>query len=258
MTDDDHSLAGNVTSLTGLAREKLTDVPSVVARLDRISRVAAALRPLGEDDGMACFARLYLQITRDVLKAYDDRSLFRCGDFVIELDIAFAQRYLDAIHSHGTAGEKAPACWEILFDRRQEAGIDPWRFAATGVNAHVNFDLAFALLDVWEKFPDAPFGTTDAQYDDYRAINTIFERNMDSLCQKFDAPWSDVGGHDSHLRQGGQRPRRPARRRHPRPRLDLRRAHVAQPGRARLPLGPPGDAGQGRDGLREGAHLSRP
>jgi Family of unknown function (DUF5995) len=203
MTDDDHSLAGNVASLTGLARQELTDVPSVIDRLDRISRVAAALRPLGEDDGMACFARLYLQITRDVLKAYDDRSLFRCGDFVIELDIAFAQRYLDAIHAHGTAGEKAPACWEILFDRRQEAGIDPWRFAATGVNAHVNFDLAFALLDVWEKFPDAPFGTTDAQYDDYRAINTIFERNMDSLCQEFDAPWSDVGGHDSIFDKAG-------------------------------------------------------
>lgn len=203
MTDDDHSLAGNVASLTGLARQELTDVSSVVARLDRISRVAAALRPLGEDDGMACFARLYRQITEDVLKAYDDRSLFRCGDFVIELDIAFAQRYLDAILAHGTAGEKAPACWEILFDRRQEAGIDPWRFAATGVNAHVNFDLAFALLDVWEKFPDAPFGTTDAQYDDYRAINTIFERNMDSLCRKFDAPWSDVGGHDSIFDKAG-------------------------------------------------------
>jgi Family of unknown function (DUF5995) len=203
MTDDDHSLAGNVASLTGLARDELTDVPSVVARLERISRVAAALRPLGEDDGMACFARLYLQITEDVLKAYDDRSLFRCGDFVIELDIAFAQRYLNAILAHGTAGEETPACWEILFDRRQEAGIEPWRFAATGVNAHVNFDLAFALLDVWEKFPDAPFGTTDAQYDDYRAINTIFERNMDSLCREFDAPWSDVGGHDSIFDKAG-------------------------------------------------------
>lgn len=76
-------------------------------------------------------------------------------------------------------------------------------FAATGVNAHVNFDLAFALLDVWERFPDAPFGTTDAQYDDYRAINTIFERNMDSLCREFDAPWADVGGNDSIFDKAG-------------------------------------------------------
>lgn len=203
MTDDDHSLAGNVASLTGLARQELTDVPSVVDRLDRISRVAAMLRPQGEKDGVACFARLYHQITEDVLTSYEDRSLFRCGDFIIELDIAFAQRYLDAIHAYGTPGQEAAACWTILFDRRQEEGVDPWRFAATGVNAHVNFDLAFALLDVWERFPDAPFGTTDAQYDDYRAINTIFERNMDSLCREFDAPWADVGGNDSIFDKAG-------------------------------------------------------
>ena len=67
-------------------------------RLDRIRDGRGRLRPLGEDDGIACFARLYHQITRDVLEAYEDRSLFRCGDFVIELDLAFAQRYLDAIH----------------------------------------------------------------------------------------------------------------------------------------------------------------
>jgi hypothetical protein len=202
MTDENHTLAGNVASLTGLAREELTDVPSVVDRLKRIAAVAESLRPLGEKDGMACFARLYRQITEDVLTSYDNGSLFRCGRFIIELDIAFAQRYLDAILAHGT-GQRTPECWSLLFERRQEEGIVPWRFAAAGVNAHVNFDLAFALLDVWEKFPDAPFGTTDAQYDDYRAINTIFERNMDSLCEDFDAPWSDVGGHDSIFDRAG-------------------------------------------------------
>lgn len=201
--NDDHSLAGNVNSLTGLAREKLTDVPSVVARLTDIATMAATLQPLGQDDGMACFARLYRQITEDVLASYRNGSLFRCGTFIIELDIAFAQRYLDAIHAHGTAGQRAPECWELLFERRQETGVEPWRFAAAGVNAHVNFDLAFALLDVWEQHPDQPLGTVEEQYDDYRAINTIFERNMDSLCGEFDAPWSDVGGDGSLFDRAG-------------------------------------------------------
>ncbi|MHC1562562.1 DUF5995 family protein [Actinomycetospora sp. C-140] len=201
--NDDHTLAGNLGSLTGLARPALTDVPSVVDRLKKISTVAATLQPRGEDDGVACFSRLYQQITEDVLASYENRSLFRCGDFIIELDIAFAQRYLDAMLAHGTPGATVPGCWQLLFDRRQEDGIEPWRFAATGVNAHVNFDLAFALLDVWERHPDAPLGTTDEQYDDYRAINTIFERNMDSLCGKFDAPWSDVGGDGSLFDKAG-------------------------------------------------------
>jgi Family of unknown function (DUF5995) len=201
--NDDRTLAGNVHSLAGLARTPVTDVPSVVDRLERITAVAGTLQPLGEHDGVACFARLYRQITQDVLTSYEDRSLFRCGDFIIELDIAFAQRYLDAIDAHGTAGQQAPECWSLLFDRRQEEGIEPWRFAAAGVNAHVNFDLAFALLDVWESHPDQPLGTVEEQYDDYRAINTIFERNMDSLCRTFDAPWSDVGGDRSFFDTAG-------------------------------------------------------
>src|SRR4051794_34230818 len=93
----DNTLSGNVNSLTGLARTPLTDVPSVVERLKRITAVAGTLPPLGEHDGVACFTRLYQQITEDVLTSYEDRSLFRCGDFIIQLDIAFAQRYLDAI-----------------------------------------------------------------------------------------------------------------------------------------------------------------
>ena len=78
--NDDRSLAGNADSLTGLAREELTDVPSVVDRLERITAVAEALQPLGEKDGMACFARLYHQITQDVLKSYQDHSRFGCVD----------------------------------------------------------------------------------------------------------------------------------------------------------------------------------
>lgn len=203
MPESTDALAGNLQSLAGLTRPRLTDVPSVVDRLEKIAHASATLTPRGDDDGIACFSRLYLRITQDVLASYEQRSLFRCGDFILELDVAFAQRYLDALAAHTAGGSPAPGCWQLLFDRRRDEDVAPWRFAAAGVNAHVNFDLAFALLDVWEAHADEPLGTVEEQYDDYRAINTIFERNMDALCNEFDAPWSDVGGDGSFFDRAG-------------------------------------------------------
>lgn len=191
----------NLAALAKLAEPRCDDVPDVIERLARIAERAAALAPRRHDDGIACFTRLYHQITVDVLDGYRAGELFSCpGDFILELDVAFARRYLDALVAH--ARGSAPDCWTVLFDRRQDEDTEPWRFAAAGVNAHVNFDLAFALLDVWERHR-VPLGTPRQQYDDYLAINTIFERNMDELCNSFDAPWSDVGGHGSIFDRAG-------------------------------------------------------
>jgi hypothetical protein len=191
----------NLAALAKLAEPTCDDVPGVIGRLERIADRAAALAPRGRDDGIACFTRLYHQITVDVLDGHRSGELFSCpGDFILELDLAFARRYLDALAAH--ARRSAPECWELLFDRRQDEHTEPWRFAAAGVNAHVNFDLAFALLDVWERHR-VPLGPTAAQYADYLAINTIFERNMDELCNDFDAPWSDVLGDGSFFDRAG-------------------------------------------------------
>ncbi|WP_433787740.1 DUF5995 family protein [Actinomycetospora sp. CA-101289] len=191
----------NLAALAKLAEPRPDDVPEVIDRLARIAERAAVLAPRGHDDGIACFTRLYHQITVDVLGGFRAGELFSCpGDFIIELDIAFARRYLDALAAQTT--RSAPECWRLLFDRRQDEDTVPWRFAAAGVNAHVNFDLAFALLDVWERHR-VPLGTPAQQYADYLAINTIFERNMDELCNDFDAPWSDVLGDGSVFDRAG-------------------------------------------------------
>jgi hypothetical protein len=198
VSDDHSTLIGNRQALAALSGTPLPDVPAVVAVLEEVAQVAAALSPRGEDDGIACFSRLYLRITRDVLEEYEKGALFRCGRFILDLDVAFAQRFLDAVRDDLDGGSEAPGCWALMFDRRQDEDVEPWRFAAAGVNAHVNFDLAFALLDVWEQHPETPLGTVEEQYSDYRAINTIFRNRMDELCESFDAPWT-LWGDDGSL-----------------------------------------------------------
>lgn len=197
------SLEDNNRALAPLAKRKHDKVEEVIETLQEIRDVADRLPGDGKGhrDGIGCFSELYRQITSDVLAAYEAGSLFSRGPFIIQLDLAFAQRYLDALNDHLDGGSPAPGCWELLFDRRQQDHA-PWRFAAVGVNAHVNFDLAFALLDVWEDNP-TPLATTSAQFADYQAINTIFHRRMDMLCEEFDAPWTLIGGDGSIFDRAG-------------------------------------------------------
>ena len=184
------TLDENNRKLEVLAATRPARVEEVVEVLAELATTAAQL-DRGEADGIACFSRLYHRITADVLDEYEKGRLFHCGRFVYELDLAFAQRYLDALHDWLDEGSDAPACWQLLFERRQE-DHEEWRFAVTGVNAHVNFDLAFALLDVWEA-NETPLTTTADQYADYLAINTIFHNRMDELCEDNEVPWTQWG-----------------------------------------------------------------
>ncbi|GAA4771276.1 DUF5995 family protein [Actinomycetospora chibensis] len=179
----------NKRRLAPLAARRPTTVPEVVDLLREIRDVADDLEGKGKGhrDGIACFSDLYHTITSDVLARYEARDLFRCGDFIYRLDLAFAQRYLDALHAW-LGGRPTPACWSILFDRRQDDSAE-WCFSVVGVNAHVNFDLTFALLDVWEANPGR-WPDLRHQRADYLAINRIFHERMDHLCEENGTPWT--------------------------------------------------------------------
>jgi hypothetical protein len=181
-------LEENEDLLRPLAARRPRKIEEVVAVLDEIREVADLLPGDGDRDGIACFTDLYHTITVDVLERVEAGGLFSGRDFIVELDVAFARRYLRALDAW-LQGRDAPRCWQILFERRRN-DCGEWRFAATGVNAHVNFDLAFALLDVWEQHPDDPLSAEREQRADYQAINEIFRDNMDRLCEEHDAPWT--------------------------------------------------------------------
>jgi hypothetical protein len=202
----DPDLAANRALLKPLSERRPQSVPDVIAVLTEIESVAAQLGPRYGDDGIAVFTALYRTITSDVLAAFEAGGLFHSKDFILELDLAFAQRYLDALRDHLDGGSEAPSCWEVLFGGRQRSDVEKWRFAVLGVNAHVNFDLAFALLDVWQEH-ETPLASVEAQYADYIAINEIFHRRMDYLCENNGVPWiwwgRDGGLIDRLFNRGG-------------------------------------------------------
>ncbi|MBC3192466.1 hypothetical protein H7X46_15480 [Pseudonocardia sp. C8] len=164
---------------------EVTTVPEVVAALTAIRDQSAADINAPELDGISCFTRLYTIITENVLRTLDGSHPTRRFDdpaFLERLDVVFARRYLDAIAAHERPDGAAPACWQLLFDRRREQTIGHVNFAACGVNAHVNYDLALALLETWKDFPP-----TEARRADYDQVNDIFAEEMDELREEFDA-----------------------------------------------------------------------
>ena len=131
---------------------------------------ASSSTTAGENDGIVCFTVLYRTITETVdNETYEDR------DFLVRLDLEFARRYFRALRRYASDRGSAPRPWRLLFDARSDPDIERVQFAAAGVNAHINYDLADALLATWEDFrPNA------ARQRDFGKVNDVFDAGESS------------------------------------------------------------------------------
>lgn len=144
-------------------------VAEVVARLTDIeTQLDGFFAPGGPGvppDGVACFNGMYLKVTeavRDALPTFENQA------FIERLDILFAQFYFDA-YDAAAAQAWVSKAWEPLFERRGERRL-ALQFAITGMNAHINNDLAHALILTWHEF-----GFDPAMRRDYDKINGILQ-----------------------------------------------------------------------------------
>jgi len=161
-------------------------VPDVIKRLEEIQSYAEAHEARGQHDGVACFTYLYHRITTRVLEGIES-GRFDDGEFVNLLDVVFANRYLAALRASVLSPGDVPDAWEVLFQRRAEPHITRLQFAAAGVNAHVNFDLAVAVADTCTQLESAP--ATGAKHQSYQEINKIFAEEMQTLREHFESTW---------------------------------------------------------------------
>lgn len=151
-------------------------VAEVVARLTEIETEIAL------PDGVACFNLMYRRVTeavRDALPEFENRA------FIERLDILFAQFYFDAYDAAAVPAWVSKA-WEPLFTRRGERRL-PLQFAIAGMNAHINNDLAHALVLTWDEL-----GFDPVMRRDYDKINDILE----AVEQEIKVPLSDPFIHE--------------------------------------------------------------
>jgi hypothetical protein len=107
----------------------------------------AILAGLAAADGVACFAQLYLDVTRGV----QDRlagTAFADPAALALLDERFADLFFAADDGWARDPAAVPRAWAPLYEARSRKGIAPLQFALAGMNAHINRDLVVALVEL--------------------------------------------------------------------------------------------------------------
>jgi hypothetical protein len=133
---------------------------------------------LADDDGLKWFNRLYLMVTEQVdLKP--PAGGWKDAEWLLALDVVFAGLYLKAVAGYLNGEDNVPSSWQALMGSRYKAGVDRIQFALAGMNAHINHDLALALLAT-----DVQRGVVPAmdspQHADYQAVNGLLNTVMPS------------------------------------------------------------------------------
>ncbi|HEV8064990.1 MAG TPA: DUF5995 family protein [Acidimicrobiales bacterium] len=159
-------------------------VTTVEAAVSQMQAIAAAL-PVA--DGVACFNRMYLEVTQQV---ESELSLGSFGDpgWMSALDVTFANLYFAAVEAGSesvTGGASVPAAWGPLFAQRDNPEITSLQFALAGMNAHINHDLPIALVQTCQQRGSSPEAGT--HHADYQKVDALLDAAEQSTRQSFES-----------------------------------------------------------------------
>jgi hypothetical protein len=115
---------------------------------DLLARMTTDLTRLSAaGDARRFFHATYLRTTRAVADEIA-RGGFIDADWVRRWDLAFASLYLDALDAD-RRGDQVSGPWRVAFDTaRRQPQLPPLRHVLFGINAHINYDLPQALIEV--------------------------------------------------------------------------------------------------------------
>lgn len=149
-----------------------SDIAEVIAQMHVIQA------SLDDDDGVAHFNRMYLHVTEDVAAAVAGRE-FEDRVFLERLDVVFANYYFRAL-AQCAGPDACPRARQPLIDCRANRRIAPLQFALAGMNAHINHDLALAVVDTCAELGCEPRRDTP-QYRDFLLVNALLATAKDAI-----------------------------------------------------------------------------
>lgn len=157
-------------AIVSLVAEPYGTVTEARDRLTELHREFAA-----REDDRAVFLTVYAHTTEAVV-ARIDRGEFENPDWVADYLVEFANHYREAVHDYERGELSAVADpWQLAFDSAAAPDSLAIQDALLGVNAHINYDLAFALADVGIE--------TDrrAKRTDHRAVTDVLREIVDDI-----------------------------------------------------------------------------
>lgn len=111
------------------------------------------------------FAALYRRTTIDV-RDKCAAGFFEDNARLLELDVLFANRYLEAMHRYRN-GLPICATWAVAFEAAHNPRLRLVQHLLLGMNAHISYDLGLSVVDC------APDGLTPALHRDFDRLNLI-------------------------------------------------------------------------------------
>ncbi len=164
-----------------------TSIGEVVARMRAIDAVLPA------SDGIACFNRMYLEVT-EAVGAQVEQGMFGDPGWISHLDVVFANRYFAAIDSLSGPPSAQPTAWRPLVAARARSGIEPIQFALAGMNVHINHDLPLSVVDTCTALGTAPMA--GSHHDDYQRIDRLLDASEQKIRESFEP--ADLRSADRH------------------------------------------------------------
>ena len=155
----------------------VTSVAGAIARMEAIDAALPAA------DGVACFNRMYLDVTRQV-NSQLGQGFFADPAFMTQLDVTFANLYFAATSAASTPAA-VPMAWRPLVEQRAVAGIEPVQFALAGMNAHINHDLPIAMVSTCTALATAP--GAGPHFADYQKVDQLLDAAEQSVRQSLES-----------------------------------------------------------------------
>lgn len=135
----------------------------------------------GSDDPAAIFVEAYRTMTANMLTAVQ-RSAFADGAWVERLLTGFAEYYFEAVDGYERRTDTpCPPAWEVAMDARRRDDLHPMQHLFLGVNAHINRDLPFVLVDVLDDWAVMDQQARRLRHADHLGVNDVIGRTIDAV-----------------------------------------------------------------------------
>ncbi len=135
-----------------------------------VARLSAMDQAIAPADGLRWFNRMYGIVTSAV-SANLGANAFADPVWMSHLDVVFANLYLDAVRASVLNPGSEPRAWAPLVESRTQPGILPLQFAFAGMNAHINRDLAVAVVTACKDLQSSP--SAGSHHSDFETMNTV-------------------------------------------------------------------------------------
>ncbi len=160
-------VGGSSSQNTALSPTPANSITEVIERLQAIDTT------LPEDDGLKWFNYLYLKTTEAVYAKSLAPGGFNDPVWIDRLDVVFANLYFDVVRD-ADEPDSAPPAWRPLLRDRMRSRVTRVQFALAGMNAHIDRDLAFALLEIYHQDGATP-NRQSAHYADFIEIDNVLK-----------------------------------------------------------------------------------